>query len=106
LLLKQVYFKGNKDPVSVGTIVDKYRGDVPRQTYLAGYKKYSNDKLTEDYKVDLYDPAELAVLAIAALSHEFGGCYPLADEQLTAGFAETAKFFSMNNVREGGSPSS
>jgi peptidoglycan hydrolase-like protein with peptidoglycan-binding domain len=86
-LLRQIYFKGKKDKVSVGAIIDKYRGGIPRDPYLAGYAKYSNGKLVEDYMIDLYDAGELATLAIAAFSHEFGGWYPLTDEQLRAGFA-------------------
>lgn len=87
VLLKDRYFKGKKDPVSLGTIIDKYRGGISREPYLAGYKKYSNGKLTEDYLVDLYNAAELAILALASFSHEFGNWYPLTDDQISSGFA-------------------
>lgn len=92
VLLKDKYFKNVKDPVSVGAIIDKYRGGISRNPYLAGYAKYSNGELVEDYMVDLYDPIELAKLAIASFSHEFGSWYPLTDEQLTAGFTEAERF--------------
>ena len=88
-LLRKIYFNGNKDKVTVGAIVDKYRGTNSRAPYIDGYKKYSDGKFTEDYEVDLYDNAELARLAIASYSHEFGSWYPLTDGQLLAGFAIT-----------------
>ncbi len=88
-LLRKIYFKGKKDKVTIGAIVDKYRGGNPRDPYIEGYKEYSYGKLVEDYEVDLYDNRELARLAIAAYSHEFGSWYPLTDEQLLAGFSIT-----------------
>ena len=97
VLLKVIYFKRKKDPVSVGSIIDKYRGSISREPYLAGYAKYSNGELVEDYMVDLYDPRKLAKLAIAAFSHEFGSWYPLTDEQLTAGFTEAERY-----IQDGG----
>jgi len=88
-LLRKIYFKGKKDKVTIGDIVDKYRGDNPRDPYIDGYKKYSDGKLAEDFEIDLYDNRELARLAIAAYSHEFGSWYPLTDQQLLAGFLIT-----------------
>ncbi|ARP68327.1 serine hydrolase (plasmid) [Mesorhizobium sp. WSM1497] len=88
-LLRKIYFHGNKSKVTVGDIVDKYRGDNSRDPYIDGYKKYSDGKLVEDYEVDLYSNRELAMLAIAAYSHELGSWYPLTDKQLLAGFSIT-----------------
>ena len=88
-LIRQIYFNGSKENVTVGEIVDKYRGDNSREPYIDGYKKYSNGKFNQDYKVDLYDNRQLARLAVASYSHEFGSWYPLTDEQLLAGFAVT-----------------
>jgi D-alanyl-D-alanine carboxypeptidase len=91
-LLRKIYFKGETDKVTIGDIVDKYRGDNPRDPYIDGYKKYSGGKLAEDYEIDLYDNRELARLAIAAYSHEFGSWYPLTDQQLLTGFSITDEY--------------
>ncbi|WP_119272343.1 peptidoglycan-binding domain-containing protein [Taklimakanibacter deserti] len=88
-LIRKIYFNGKKEKVTVGEIVDKYRGTNSRTPYIDGYKKYSDGKLTEDYEIDLYDNAELARLAIAAYSHELGFWYPLTEKQLLAGLAIT-----------------
>jgi D-alanyl-D-alanine carboxypeptidase len=99
-LLRKIYFNGKKDKVTVGAIVDKYRGTNSRAPYIDGYKKYSDGKLTEDYEVDLYDNAELARLAIAAYSHELGFWYPLTDEQLLAGFTITDSYIDSSGKDE------
>ena len=91
-LIRKIYFNGRKEKVTVGEIVDKYRGTNSRAPYIDGYKKYSNGKLSEDYGIDLYDNAELARFAIAAYSHELGFWYPLTDNQLLAGFAITDSY--------------
>jgi D-alanyl-D-alanine carboxypeptidase len=91
-LIRKIYFNGKKEKVTVGEIVDKYRGTNSRAPYIDGYKKYSDGKLTEDYEIDLYDNAELARLAIAAYSHELGFWYPLTDKQLLVGFAITDSY--------------
>lgn len=91
-LIRKIYFNGKKEKITVGEIVDKYRGTNSRAPYIDGYKKYSNGKLDEDYEIDLYDNAELAQLAIAAFSHELGFWYPLTDKQLLAGFAITDSY--------------
>ncbi|RUW53020.1 hypothetical protein EOA32_10740 [Mesorhizobium sp. M1A.F.Ca.ET.072.01.1.1] len=88
-LLRKIYFNGSKDKVTVGAIVDKYRGKNSRDPYIDGYKRYSAGKFSEEYEVDLYNNAILARLAIASYSHEFGSWYPLTDDQLMAGFAVT-----------------
>lgn len=91
-LIRKIYFNGKKEKVTVGEIVDKYRGTNSRTPYIDGYKKYSNGKLDEDYEVDLYDNTEMAQLAIAEFSHELGFWYPLTDKQLLAGFAITDSY--------------
>ncbi|RWO52561.1 serine hydrolase [Mesorhizobium sp.] len=91
-LLRKIYFGGKKDKVTIGAIVDKYRGDNPRDAYIDGYKKYSGGKLAESYEIDLYDNRQLALLAIAAYSHEFGSWYPLTGKQLLAGFSITDEY--------------
>ena len=94
-LLRKIYFNSNKEEVTVGAIVDKYRGKDPRDPYIEGYRKFSDGRFAEDYEVDLYDNAELARLAIASFSHEFGSWYPLTDEQLLAGFAITDGYIEL-----------
>jgi D-alanyl-D-alanine carboxypeptidase len=91
-LIRKIYFNGKKEKVTVGEIVDKYRGTNSRAPYIDGYKKYSNGILSEDYEIDLYDNAELSRFAIAAYSHELGFWYPLTDKQLLAGFAITDSY--------------
>jgi D-alanyl-D-alanine carboxypeptidase len=91
-LIRKIYFNGKKEKVTVGEIVDKYRGTNSRAPYIDGYKKYSNGILSEDYEIDLYDNAELARFAIAAFSHELGFWYPLTNKQLLAGFAITDSY--------------
>lgn len=86
-LLRIKYFRGNPTPVSVRSIIEKYRGGIPAQPYLDGYKRWSLGALLGDTMVDLYDNRQLAVLAIAAYSHELGFWYPLTDEQMLRGFA-------------------
>jgi D-alanyl-D-alanine carboxypeptidase len=91
-LLRKIYFSGKKEKVTVGDIVDKYRGTNSRAPYIDGYKKYSNGKLTEDYVIDLYDNKALAELALAAFSHELGFWYPVTDQQLLRGLALTDSY--------------
>jgi len=91
-LIRKVYFSGMKDKVTVGEIVDKYRGTNSRDPYIDGYKKFSNGVLREDYEIDLYDNIAMSKLAIAAYSHEFGFWYPLTDEQVRAGLALTDSY--------------
>jgi D-alanyl-D-alanine carboxypeptidase len=99
-LLRKIYFNGKKDKVTVGEIVDKYRGTNSRAPYVDGYKTFSDGRFGEDYEVDLYDNAELARLAIASYSHEFGFWYPLTDEQLMAGFAITDGYIDRSGKDE------
>ena len=95
-LLRIIYFKGSKDKVTIGQIIDKYRGGNPRADYLKGYKRFSNGELTEDFEVDLYDNNVMKKVAIASYSHEFGSWYPLLDEQLLAGLAISDAYVSLN----------
>ena len=99
-LLRKIYFNGKKGKVTVGEIVDKYRGTNSRTPYIDGYKKFSDGRFGEDYEVDLYDNAELGRLAIASYSHEFGFWYPLTDEQLMAGFAITDGYIDRSGKDE------
>ncbi|MER9183706.1 peptidoglycan-binding domain-containing protein [Mesorhizobium sp. M0767] len=94
ILIRNVYFKGSKDKVTIGQIVDKYRGGIPRKPYLDGYKRFSDGELIEDYEVDLYDNTILTKVAVAAFSHEFGSWYPLMNEQLLAGLAVSDVYVS------------
>jgi D-alanyl-D-alanine carboxypeptidase len=99
-LLRKIYFSGNKDKVTVGEIVDKYRGPNLRDGYIDGYMRFSDGRFTEDYEVDLYDNAEMARLAIASYSFEFGSWYPLTDDQLLAGFAVTDSYIDLSGKDE------
>jgi hypothetical protein len=99
-LIRKIYFNGSKEKVPVGAIVDKYRGTNSRDPYIEGYKRYSNGKFTEDHKVNLYDNTEMARLAIASYSHEFGSWYPLTDKQLLAGFAITDSYIDLSGKDE------
>jgi D-alanyl-D-alanine carboxypeptidase len=84
-LLRVKYFNGNREPVLLTQIVEKYRGGRAVSDYIRGYNKFSNGTLTSDTLINLYDNRQLAVLAIAAFSHELGTWYPLTDGQISMG---------------------
>lgn len=81
-LLRVKYFNGRRDPVSLRAIIDKYRGGLSPDPYLAGYKKYSQGVLEPNSMIDLYKPDQLGRLAIAAYSHELGFWFPLTNGQM------------------------
>jgi D-alanyl-D-alanine carboxypeptidase len=99
-LLRKIYFSSSKDIVTVGAIVDKYRGPNSRDGYIDGYMKYSDGRYNEDYEINLYDNAELARFAIASYSFEFGSWYPLTDDQLLAGIAVTDSYIDSSGKDE------
>lgn len=94
ILLRIIYFKGKTDKVTIGQIVDRCRGSIPRKPYLEGYLRFSDGELVEDYEVDLYEPTTMKKVAVASFSHEFGSWYPLLDEQLLAGLAASEAYVS------------
>jgi D-alanyl-D-alanine carboxypeptidase len=103
-LLRIRYFRGRRDPVTLRQIIEKYRGGLPPQPYLDGYRRFSQGVLSGNSVIDLYDNHQLAVLAIAAYSHELGFWWPLSDAQMQNAFAITDEYsraFERQNSGDG-----
>ena len=103
-LLRIRYFRGQHAPVTLRQVIDKYRGGLAPGPYIEGYKRFSNGLLSAEGAIDLYDNRQLAVLAIAAYSHELGFWWPLSDEQMQRAFAMTddySRAFEQRDLSDG-----
>jgi hypothetical protein len=85
-MLRVRYFNGDHRPRTLLEIIRKYAGGNSIEDYINGYHRFSNGELNADTLIDLYNSQQMAVLAIAAYSHELSFWYPLSDAQMQRAF--------------------